>query len=86
MPVYKYRDVSEMEERSWHEPGDPELFLAIRATWELAQRTTQPRFPPGVYKHRSIAMAERLREAWEQANFESFHARRTRRRRTRPTS
>ncbi len=38
-----------------------------------------------LYEPRPSAMAERLREAWEQATFESFHARRARRRRTRPT-
>ena len=76
MPVHKYRDVSEMKDRSWRQPGDPDLFRAIRATWDLAQRTIQPRFPPGVYKHRSIEAAEKLREEWERANFESFRKRR----------
>ena len=80
MPVFKYRDVSDMEDRSWREPGDPALFRAIRGTWELAARTTRPRFPPGVYKHRSAANADRLRETWERANFEAFRARRDRHR------
>ena len=77
MPVYKYRHVSEMDDRTWREPGDPGLFRAIRGTWEFARRTTRPHFPPGVYKHRSLAAAEELREAWEQDNFRSFRARRT---------
>ena len=81
MPVYKYRHVSEMDNRTWREPGDPALFRAIRETWDFAQRTTRPHFPPGVYKHLSIAAAEGLRESWEQANFEAFRARRARRRR-----
>jgi len=76
MPVYKYRDVSEMPDDTWHEKGSPELFRAIRATWEFAQRVTRPRFPPGVYKHRSIEDAERLRDAWESDNFEAFRERR----------
>ncbi len=76
MPVYKYRGVEEVEDGAWREPGDPGLFRAIRATWELARRTTQPTFPPGVYKHASIEKAEELREAWGQTNFEAFHARR----------
>jgi hypothetical protein len=78
MPVFKYRDVSEMVDRTWAEPGSLELLRAIRATWELAERTTPLRFPPGVYKHRSIEAAEKLREAWEHANFAAFHARRAR--------
>lgn len=77
MPVYKYRHVSDMDDRTWREPGDPGLFRAIRGTWEFARRTTRPHFPPGVYKHRSLAAAEELREAWEQDNFRSFRARRT---------
>ena len=80
MPVYKYRDVSEMEDRTWREPGDEALFRAIRGTWDFARRTIHARFPPGVYKHGSYEKAERLREAWEQANFESFRARRARQR------
>lgn len=80
MPVRKFRDVSEMEGNTWLEPGDPRLFEAIRATWKLAAEMTRPRFPPGVYKHRSIEEAEALRQEWDRANFEAFHARRRERR------
>jgi hypothetical protein len=76
MPVRRYRDVSEMEGNTWLEPGDAKLFRAIRAVWELAARTTQPHFPPGVYKQRSIEAVNALEEEWERANFEAFHARR----------
>lgn len=76
MGVKRFRDVSEMEGNTWYEPGDPRLFEAIRAVWDFAARTLQPRFPPGVYKHRSIEDAEALRETWDRANFEAFHARR----------
>lgn len=64
MPVKKYRDVSEMEGNTWHEPGSPELMAAIKAVWGFAARTTKPRFPPGVYKHRSIEEANTLRRKW----------------------
>ncbi len=79
VPVYKYRDISEMEERTWRDPGDPDLFRAIGATWDFARRTTRPHFPPGVYKHRSLAMAQKLRDSWEQCNFEAFRERRANR-------
>jgi hypothetical protein len=75
MPVRKYRDVSEMEGNTWREPGDPQLFRAMRATWDFAARTVRPSFPPGVYKHRSIEEADATRESWEQANFQAFQAR-----------
>ncbi len=77
MPVYKYRDVSEMPDDTWHEKGSPGLFRAIRQTWEFARRTTRPRFPSGVYKHRSIEDADELREAWEEGNFKAFCERRS---------
>ncbi len=75
MPVRKFRDVADMEGNTWREPGDPRLFEAIRATWDFARRTLEPRFPPGVHKHRSIQDAEAERERWEQANFEAYQAR-----------
>lgn len=75
MPVRKFHDVSGMEGNTWRQPGDPDLFRAIRATWDFAYRTLRPHFPPGVYKHRSIEDAEKLRERWEQANFEAYQRR-----------
>lgn len=75
MPIRKFRDVSEMED-TWYEPGDPALFEAIGRVWDFAERTCQLRFPPGVYKHRSFAEADALREQWEEANFAAFQERR----------
>ena len=75
MPVRKFRDVSEMEGNTWHEPGSPELFRAIRSTWDFAQQTLRPSFPPGVYKHRSIEEMEALRATWARENFEAYQRR-----------
>ncbi len=76
MPVRKYRKIEEMEGNTWREPDDPELFPAIRSTWDFAQRTLQPYFPPGVYKHRSVEELWEQEEKWRQANFERHQARR----------
>lgn len=76
MPVHKYRDVASMPDRTWRSPGDPALAEAIRQVWAFAQRTTQPTFPPGVYKHRSIEAVMAQREIWDAANFDAFLARR----------
>lgn len=76
MPVRKYRSIEEMEGNTWHEPGDPKLFEAIRSTWDFARRTLQPHFPPGVYKHRSIEELWKQEEEWDKANFERYRARR----------
>ncbi len=75
MPVWKYRRVEDMPAPS-REPGDPALYQAIRELWDFGQRWHAPRFPPGVYKLRSIEDMNRLAEQWEGANFAAFHARR----------
>jgi hypothetical protein len=54
MPIYKFRSVEEMDAHTWRTPGDPELYRAIRFTWDLARRTNPRRFSPGVHKYRSI--------------------------------
>ena len=74
-PIRKFRSVEEMEGNTWRNPGDPDLFIAIRLTWELARKTMRPAFPPGLYRHRSLEDAEALRKVWERENFESYHAR-----------
>jgi hypothetical protein len=54
MPVRKFRSVEEMSQPVWREPGDPELYRAIKAVWEFGQRTSGKRFQPGVRRFRSI--------------------------------
>lgn len=76
MPVRKFRDVSEMEDTLWYERGDRALFAAIARVWDFAERTCQLRYPPGVYKHRSIESVNAQVDAWEEANFRSFQQRR----------
>jgi hypothetical protein len=56
---------------------DVALFSAIARVWEFAERTCARRFPPGVYKHRSIEEMDALRETWDEANFRAFHDRRS---------
>ena len=74
MPIKKYRDVSEIEEPVY-EPGSRRLYEVIRHVWGLTDLIGPLRFPPGVFKHRSIEDAERLRAQWEDANFEAHLAR-----------
>lgn len=74
MPFKKFRDVSEIPD-IWHEPGSPELFRAIKNVWEFAELTVQPRFPPGVYKFRSIEEMKKNKEVWERANVDAYQER-----------
>jgi hypothetical protein len=69
MPVRKFRSVQEMEDSLWRPPGEPALWRAIESVWDFAARTCPRKFPPGVYKHRDIEEAQRLREQWEELNF-----------------
>jgi hypothetical protein len=74
MPVHKFRSVEDMPD-TWRDPGDPALFRAIRDVWDFGQRWTRPRFPPGLYKQRSMEDMNRLDEQWAAANFEAFRRR-----------
>lgn len=74
MPVRKFHSIAEMENNTWRSAGDPALFRAIKQVWDFADRTTNPRFPPGVYKHRSIEEAWELEEQWALVNFKTLHA------------
>jgi len=76
MPVRKFRSLEEMEESLWREPGDPELWRAIQRVWSFAAQTCPRRFPPGVYRHRSVEEAQKQRDLWEEANFRALWERR----------
>ena len=62
MPVRKFRSLEEMNQLTWRQPGDPMLYRAIAGVWELARRTNPRRFPPGVWKYRSVEEMSRARE------------------------
>jgi len=74
MPVQKFRSLQQMEDALWRPSDDPSLGAAIARVWRFADRTCPRRFPPGVYKHRTIEAAQQLRDIWEEANFRSFWA------------
>jgi hypothetical protein len=67
VPVKRYRSVEDMRE-PWREREDPRLWAAISGVWKFAQMTCPLKFPRGVYKHRSMEEANRLREQWEAEN------------------
>jgi hypothetical protein len=75
MGVRKFRSIEEMDGYRWYEPGDPALYRAIRRVWELGYRTVQPRFPPGVYKHRSLESMNARQQSWADANFAAYQER-----------
>jgi hypothetical protein len=54
MPVRKFRSVEEMNQPVWRRPGEPGLYEAIAALWELGRRTSKKRWTPGVRRFRSI--------------------------------
>ncbi len=64
MPIQKFRSIEEMKAPRWREPGDPELFRAMASLWEIAERTSSRRYPPGVHKHTSIEEMQRMQEQW----------------------
>ena len=77
MPVRRFRSVAEMEQPHWREPGDPELFQVIAALRATGASTVRHRFPPGVYRHRTIESLDAQTEAWAHENLRALHASRT---------
>lgn len=77
MPLKKLSSLQDAEDSVWHDPDDPTLWRTIKGVWELAARLCPYRFPPGVYRHRSIEEANRLRERWEQERVRLAGERRT---------
>lgn len=76
MPIYKFRSVEEMEQTIWREPGDPALFRAMAALWDIGTRTSGRRYPPGLHKHRSIEEMQEVQEAWAGGD-QAFHRHRS---------
>lgn len=64
MPIRRLTSLDD-EEALWMSPDDPNLWRTIGAVWALADRLSPPRFPPGVYKRRSIEECARAEEEWD---------------------
>ncbi len=77
MPIRRFRTLPDEDEGVWMPPDRPELLVTIGATWALAARLCPQRFPPGVYKHRSIEDANRRTEEWERETIRRQAAART---------
>jgi hypothetical protein len=67
VPVRKLWSLAEAEESLWHEPGSALLWATVTQLWRLSDRLFPRRFPPGLYRHRTIEDANRLVEDWEAA-------------------
>ena len=67
MPVRKFKRVEEMDRASWLAPDDPALLRRIAYVWTLARKMSPRRFPPGVYKHRSIEALNEQCAEWERS-------------------
>ena len=65
MPVQKFRYLKEME-ISWVKPGTAEHSRSIQAVLALVSLfAPKRRFPPGVFKYRTVEEADTQRESWE---------------------
>ena len=52
------------------------MYGAIAGVWDLGQRLAAARFPPGVYRHRSVEDMNKRDAEWAKVNFQRFWERR----------
>lgn len=64
MAVRKFRSVEEMPSPPLLTPLDPKNLKLACDLSVTAARLRPLRFPAGVYKHRSLSEAQRLRRSW----------------------
>jgi hypothetical protein len=64
MPVRKFRSAAEMPPPPQFKPLDPKNLKRACDLSITSARLKPMRFPPGVYKHRSLSDAWRLRKSW----------------------
>jgi hypothetical protein len=78
MPVRRFRSIDDMKrEPRWRTAGSPDLWRAIAGVWDVGRRAAARRFPPGVYRHRSIERLDALCEQWASAHVRDLRERRT---------
>jgi hypothetical protein len=68
MPVRKFRSVEEMNQPTWHQPGDPALYRSMALVWDFGRRTNPRRFSPGVERFASIDDMDRLQNQRDAAH------------------
>jgi hypothetical protein len=73
MGIRKFRNVDEMNQPTWREPGDAELYRTIARVWAFGQRTNRRSFPPGVHRHRSLQELNAQTERWSEADIQRRH-------------
>jgi len=70
MPVRKFRSVADMPPPPLREPGTTSLFEALAGHWMAGALMADLRFPPGLYRHRSVESLNALTDAWEAERIE----------------
>ena len=74
MPIRKFRTVEDMERPRWREPGDASLYKTMARVWEFGRRTAGYRFPPGVYRHRSVQELNAQTDMWSVARIRALRS------------
>ena len=72
MPVRRFRSIEDMSRPRWRAAGDSDLFRTIARLWAFGQRTGVRRFPPGVYRSRTVEEMNARSDRWSQANFDAL--------------
>ncbi|HDL17519.1 MAG TPA: hypothetical protein ENH29_00525 [Bacteroidetes bacterium] len=76
MPVYKYKTFEEAEKALWHFHPDNAYYKKIAELWDFADRLSPIKYPPGIYKFKTIEEANRHRDEIEMNHAKKIRAQR----------
>ena len=64
MPIEKFRSLDAIHQAVRIRTGTEEHSRALRSVFWMARLSPEQRFPPGVYKYRSLEEAQAQRQSW----------------------
>jgi hypothetical protein len=68
MPIFKYKSFEEAERALWNFNPDDAYLDRVAALFELAKGLNPIKYPPGIFKFKTIEEANRHREEIELAH------------------
>ena len=76
MPVYKYKTFKEADYALWNFHPDEAYYKQVADLWDFADKLNPIRYPPGIFKFKTIEEANRHRKEFEMAHAKKLRQKR----------